>query len=87
MEVINKENFGKVRFCDLKPGDCFRDDGKELIEMKIDANKEMTSLRMGYTLESVQKGDGLSIRLTDGAIYYYNTDDLVQPIKVKAVEE
>ena len=87
MEVINKENIGKTRFCELKPGDCFREDGDDYIEMKLDPSKTLIAARCDMNSSQINEGDGLSVRLHDGAVWFYNADDLVQPVKVKAVEE
>ena len=87
MEVINKENRDMVRFCDLKPGDCFLDDGDDDIEMKLDPSKQMVAARCDTSDGQINEGDGLSVRLHDGAVWFYSADHLVQPVKVKAVEE
>lgn len=85
MEVIKKNT--KIEFKDLKPGDCFYDEDGDSLEMKIDSTPDAVALRAGCALDKVNEGDGLSVRLKDGAVWYYNADDLVTKVAAHVEED
>ncbi len=85
MEVIKKCN--KIRFVDLKPGVCFYDECDDNLEMKIRSTPDAVALRIGCELDGINEGDGLSVRLCDGEVFYYNADDLVTKVSAHVEED
>ena len=85
MEVIKKNT--KIKFKDLKPGDCFYDDPDYGLEMKIHPTPDAVALKSGCGLEHVNKGDGLSVHLYDGEVFYHDADDLVTKVSAHVEED
>ena len=85
MEIIKKCN--KIKFKDLKPGECFYDFNDDTLEMKIDSTPDAVALQSGCALDSVNEGDGLSVRLQDGSVFYYNADKLVTKASAHVEED